>query len=55
MKRKVVAVGIVLCLTVLLAWMGHFSAADAKTSQNESEIYTYADAPDGSYRAETAG
>lgn len=55
MKRKVVAAGIVLCLTVVLAWMGHLSAADAKTSQNESEIYTYADVPNGSYRAETAG
>ncbi|MBD5458589.1 MAG: hypothetical protein HDR27_08480 [Lachnospiraceae bacterium] len=55
MKRKVIEVGIVLCLTAVLAWMGNFSAADAKTSQNESEVYTCVDAPDGSYRAETAG
>ena len=55
MTRKFVEAGIVLCLTAALAWMGHFSAADTKTSQNESEIYTYADAPDGSYRAETTG
>ena len=55
MKRKVVEAGIVLCLTAALVWIGSFSATDAKTSQNESEIYTYADAPDGNYRAETVG
>ncbi len=54
MKRKIVETGIVLCLTAALVWIGSFSATDAKASQNESEIYTYADAPDGIYRAETA-
>ncbi len=55
MKRKIVGVGIVLCLTVALVWIGKSYATDADTPQGESEIYTYADSPDGSYRAETAG
>ena len=55
MKRKVIGAGIVLCLLAALVWMGIFFATDAKTPLNESEVYTYADAPDGCYRAETAG
>lgn len=55
MRRRLVEAGIVLCLSVAFAWVVSFSAADAEISQSESEIYTYVDAPDGSYRAETAG
>lgn len=55
MKRRIAEAGIVLCLTAVLVCMGSLPAADAKTSKNESDIYTYADAPDGSYRAETVG
>lgn len=55
MERKVVEAGIVLCLTIAFAWMGRTFTTDAEILQNESEIYIYADAPDGRYRAETAG
>ena len=55
MKRKIIEAGIVLCLTAAFACIVNFSTKDAKISQNESEIYTYADSPDGNYRAETTG
>ncbi len=55
MKRRLVGAGIVLCLTATFIWIVGFSAADAEISQSESEVYTYVDSPDGSYRAETVG